>query len=82
MAKLSIKALGLSLGILWAVSTFIMGLLAMIFGYGREFVQALGKFYLGYKATFLGSIIGAVWGFIDAGIVGIIIAWLYNKFSK
>ncbi|MDP8216603.1 MAG: bacteriophage holin [Candidatus Kaelpia imicola] len=82
MAKLNAKALGLSLGIIWAVAAFIMGILAMTFGYGGIFVKALGSLYIGYEATLKGSIIGAIWGFIDAGICGIIIAWLYNKLAK
>lgn len=80
--KLKVKALGLTLGIIWGSSLFIMGIVAMFFNYGCGFVSALGSLYLGYEATILGSIIGAIWGFIDAGIGGVIIAWLYNKLAK
>ena len=82
MLKLDVKAFGLTLGILWGVSLLIMGLLAMFFGYGTRFVAAVGGLYIGYKATAAGAVIGAVWGFIDAGIGGVIIAWLYNKLAK
>jgi hypothetical protein len=30
----------------------------------------------------MGSIIGAVWGFVDWGIAGVIFAWLYNKINN
>jgi hypothetical protein len=30
----------------------------------------------------MGSLIGAVWGFFDWGIAGVIFAWLYNKINK
>ncbi|MDP8234356.1 MAG: bacteriophage holin [Candidatus Saelkia tenebricola] len=82
MTNLNVKALGLSLGIIWAIAAFIMGILAMMLGYGGNFVEALGSIYIGYEATLKGSIIGAIWGFIDAGICGVIVAWLYNKLAK
>ncbi|MBL7198475.1 MAG: bacteriophage holin [Candidatus Omnitrophica bacterium] len=82
MAKLNVKAFGLAVGIVWGVGMFVLGIIAMAFGWGDRFVEILSSLYIGYKATFLGSIVGAVWGFIDAGIGGIIVAWLYNKFAK
>ena len=34
--------------------------------------------YLGYQATFWGTVIGAIWGFVDLFIAGIILAAVYN----
>lgn len=82
MAKLDVKALGLSLGILWGACALILGMTAMFFGWGTRWVDMLSSCYIGYKPTLLGSIIGGVWGFIDAGIGGVLLAWLYNKFAK
>ena len=82
MLKIDIKAFGLAGGILWSAGVLIMGLLAMGCGYCGNFVAGLGNFYLGYSASFLGSIIGAVWAFVDAGIGCAIFAWLYNKLAK
>ena len=82
MAKLDVKALGLSLGITWGVSVALMGLICMISGWGSSFVGAIGNFYFGYKPTIIGCLIGGIWGFFDMGIGGVIIAWLYNKFAK
>jgi len=42
----------------------------------------MASVYLGYTPTVLGSIIGGIWGFVDAGIGGLLLAWLYNKFLK
>ncbi|AHE66660.1 bacteriophage holin [Legionella oakridgensis] len=75
-------ALGLSLGIVWGISLFIMGLSAYFFAYGEIFVTSVGTLYVGYDATILGSIIGGIIGFIDAFIGGVIVAWLYNFFSN
>jgi len=82
MAKLDVKALGLTLGIVWGAALLIMGIAAMFFNYGGGFVKALGSLYCGYQATIPGSLIGAIWGFVDAAICGVVIAWLYNKLAK
>ncbi|MFH1641173.1 MAG: bacteriophage holin [Candidatus Omnitrophota bacterium] len=82
MAKLDVKAFGLTLGTVWSAGVLIMGILAMALNYGVDFVNALSKLYIGYNATFGGIIIGAIWGFFDAGIGGVVIAWLYNKLAK
>lgn len=82
MAKLNVKAFGLSLGILWSVAILIMGVISTFCSYGTGFMKALSTIYIGTNATLLGTLIGAVTGFFDAGIGGVIVAWLYNKFSK
>ena len=78
MQKLNIKAAGLALGILWGASIFLLGIFSM-FDYGRILVDLIAEYYIGYGASFLGSIIGGVWGFIDAFVGGVVLAWLYNK---
>ncbi len=82
MAKLDIKAFGLSLGILWGAAMFLLGLTVMLFNWGAAWVTLMSSLYIGYKPTLLGSVIGGVWGFFDAGIGGVVAAWLYNKFQK
>lgn len=79
--KISPLALGLALGIMWGVSVLLMGLVAFHFMYGTAFVSTMGALYVGYEASILGSVIGGLIGFVDAFIVGVIIAWLYNVFS-
>jgi hypothetical protein len=81
--KMDVKAMGLSLGILWGGSVMIMGLIAIgAPNYAGDFVAALASKYPGYAPTVIGSLKGFLCGFIDAGIGGLILAWLYNKFSK
>ena len=82
MAKLDVKALGLSLGITWSGCVLLMGLICTFTGWGCSFLNAIGRFYIGYNSTVLGSVVGAFWAFFDMGIGGIVIALLYNKFSK
>ena len=82
MAKLDVKAFGLTLGIVWGAAMFLAGVASMLSNWGQAFVELFSSLYVGYKATVPGSIIGAAWGFIDAGIGGIVVAWLYNKLAK
>lgn len=82
MAKIDIKALGLTLGIVWGAAMFLLGLMVMFFNWGAAWVELMSSLYIGYKATFLGSLIGGIWGFVDAGIAGVVVAWLYNKLTK
>ena len=80
--KLNAHALGVSLGGIWALAILLVGFTAIWFGYGVEFVEFWSTLYVGYGATIGGSVIGAVWAFIDAYIGGVLVAWLYNKLSK
>ena len=82
MSKLDVKAFGLAVGIVWAAGVLVMGLIAMVCPWGARFVDWLAPFYVGYDATIVGILIGAIWGFIDGGIGAVLIAWLYNKFAK
>lgn len=82
MAKLDIKAFGLSVGIVWGLAMLALGLINMGSHWGSGIVEVMSTLYIGYKATILGSIIGGIWGFFDAGIGGVVVAWLYNKFAK
>ncbi len=75
------NAAGLSVGVLWAVSTFFLGFVA-IFGWGDELVKALASLYIGYSASFLGAIIGSVWALVDGYIAGFVVTWLYNLLTQ
>lgn len=39
----------------------------------------LGQFFIGYRVTFVGSLIGFAYGFVLGFLVGYAIAWLYNQ---
>jgi len=81
MAKLNGLGLGIALGLWWAVCVFLLGLASMIWDYATPLVNGLGTLYLGYAPNVLGSIVGAIWAFIDLFIFGILVAWIYNKFK-
>jgi hypothetical protein len=81
MKKLSVKGLAIGLGATWAICMLFAGW-ASIFGWCTKFVEVMGSIYIGFKPTFAGAIIGAIWGFFDAGIGGLIIAVIYNAVAK
>ncbi len=39
----------------------------------------LGQFFIGYRVTFLGSLIGLAYGFLCGFVGGWILAWVYNR---
>ena len=45
-------------------------------------LAALAAFYPGVAPTFLGALIGLIWGVVSGAIFGLVVAWLYNKFKS
>ncbi len=81
--KLNVKAFALAFGIIWGVGLFLMTWWIIYFGGGATGEPTLiGRLYLGYRISPLGSVIGFVWGFFDGLIGGAVFAWLYNKLAK
>jgi hypothetical protein len=73
------KRLPWVLGILGAFYTILLALMSRLFGMGTPLVHIMRSLYLGYDTTFLGIVIGALWGFIDLYILGLLFEWLYHK---
>ena len=86
--KLKAKVLGLVLGLLLGLAIFIATNWLIIKGGhttvdGRYVVgphlQLLSQFFIGYRVSFLGSIIGFFYGFAIGTLSGAAIGWIYNK---
>ncbi len=76
--KLNPKQLAIAGGIVWGAYVLLAGWAAAI-GWGNHaLVNALAGLYIGYKATFWGSVIGGLWAIVDGVIAGYLIAYLYN----
>ena len=82
MSRLCACALGVSVGLLCAVSAVVLGLSAMYFNVGNDFVKLAGSVYIGYAVTFKGIALGALWGFIDGFVKGFLVAVFYNFCAK
>lgn len=85
---LNIKILGLVFGTLIGLSIFIAtNWLVLKGGYiasNGEYVvgphlQLLSQFFIGYRVSFLGSIVGFFYGFAIGTLCGAAIGWIYNK---
>lgn len=79
--KLSPKALALSLGILNGLGLFILSLLAIYTGRGRDVMELFVGFAPYYEVTLGGSFVLLVEGFIDGFIGGLLFGWIYNAFA-
>ncbi len=80
--KINIKALALSIGIIWGLAIFLLTVWFLIMGYSGDLLAKLGSVYLGYSVSWLGAFIGLIYGFIDGLISGALLGFLYNKFAK
>jgi len=81
--KVSIKALGLTIALLWGGIVLLVGLGNLGFpGYGSAFLEVVASIYPGYHATSsIGSVlVGTLYALADGFIGGLIAGWLYNLF--
>lgn len=86
--RINVKFLGLTVGLLLGLIIFIATIWLVIKGGhiapSGEYVvgphlQLLSQFFIGYRVSFLGSIIGFLYGFALGSIFGSGIGFLYNK---
>ena len=87
----NIKVLGLVLGVVCGTIIFLLTNFLILKGgfvtrSGEVLVgphlQLLGQFLLGYRVSFLGSIVGFCYGFALGTLAGSAIGWIYNKIAN
>ena len=81
-AYMSIRTVGLTAGTFGAGSMFFLAWWLILTGNAEGPVTLFERIYIGYSFTPMGSVIGAVWGFVDFGIAGVLFVWLYNLINK
>jgi len=79
--KLDTKAFALTTGLFWGVGLFCVTWWMIAFGGATGESTLIGRVYIGYAVSPLGSIIGPAYGFVDGWIGGAIFAWLYNRLA-
>ena len=79
--KLDVKAFALACALVWSLGLFLLTWWIIAFDGASGEVTLIGRLYRGYSVTPMGSVIGMVWGFVDAYIGGAIFAWLYNRLA-
>jgi len=89
--RLHAKICGLTLGILTGLAIFVATNWLVIKGGhitpNGEYVvgphlRLLSQYFIGYKVSFWGSIIGFFYGFGFGALCGAAIGWFYNKITK
>ncbi len=80
---LNAKVLGLALGVICALGLFVATNWLVIKGGPRvgPHLQLLGQYFIGYRVTFVGSLIGAGYGFAVGTLAGAMIGWIYNRIA-
>ena len=90
LLRLNSKMLGLLLGVLFGLVIFVATNWLVLKGghindQGEYVVgpnlQLLSQFFIGYRVSFFGSIIGFFYGFAFGTIVGSAIGLIYNKIT-
>lgn len=79
--KLNLKALTISMAIVWAGSVLIVGVANTIWPtYGKSFLMMLASIYPGFAAagTVGDAVVGSLYALVDAAFVAFIFGWLYN----
>ncbi len=88
--RLNAKMLGLVLGILLGLIIFITTNWIVIKGghisSSGEYVvgphlQLLNQFFIGYRVSFWGSVIGFAYGFAVGAFSGTMVGWIYNRMA-
>jgi hypothetical protein len=80
LMRLNGVILGLILGLLLGLGVFLATIILLFKG-GEPVgphLALLGQFFIGYRVTFAGSIIGLLYGFGFGFVIGYMIASLYN----
>jgi len=84
--KLSAVRFGCAVSTVWSLTVFGAGLLNLWTGtYGVEFLKLLSSIYPGYtydEKGFFGIIVVALYAALDAWIIGALLAWFYNLYTK
>lgn len=82
LTRIRAGAQGLSLGLIAAMAIFVATNWLVLKGGDPvgPHLQLLANYFIGYRVTFVGSVIGALYGLVLGFIVGYTIARLYNYF--
>ena len=79
---LSPVRLGTAGGILWGLCLFLCTVLSIYTGYGQHWLAMMADVYPGFTITWMGSIAGLIYGFIDGFLFFFLLGWLYNKLGR
>ena len=81
---LNAKAMGLVVGLLCGLIVFVATNWLVVKGGPNVglHLQLLGQYFIGYRVTFLGSLVGFAYGFAVGGLGGLLMGWIYNRINR
>ena len=81
---LNAKVVGLALGLIFGLGIFVATNWLVIKGGDRvgPHLILLSQYFIGYRVTFIGSLIGAAYGFTLGTICGALMGGIYNKIVR
>lgn len=79
--KLNVKAFALAAGLVWGINWFILTWWMILFEGITHDVTLLGRWYRGFTVSPVGSLVALGYGFIDGALIGLLLAWLYNRLA-
>jgi hypothetical protein len=79
--RLNVKILGLALGLLIGLALFIATNWMVLKGdkIAGPHLQLLNQYFIGYRISFVGSLMGFAYGFALGTLSGASFGWIYNK---
>jgi hypothetical protein len=80
--KLNVKAFALTCSLIWGFGLFVLTWWIILTSGATGETTLIGRIYLGYRISPLGSVIGLIWALLDGFVGGAIFAWLYNLIAK
>jgi hypothetical protein len=82
--KLSLKAVAITAGLLWAACMLLVGIIHMADPrYGAGFLALMSSVYPGlhFAHGWENLIVRTIYGFVDGAIGGLLFAWIYDHFA-
>ncbi len=79
--KLNIKAFALAVGLVWGFNWFALTWWMILFDGITHEVTLIGRMYRGWTLSPTGSLLAFLWGFLDGFLLGLLVAWIYNKLA-
>jgi len=76
------KAFALLCGLYLFLAALLPALGFEVLWWNNRALTILAAFYPGLAPTFLGALIGLIWGVVTGALYGLIIAWIYDRFSR
>ncbi len=65
--------------ITWGLYILLIGWLAAAGWSNQSLINSTTALYLGFKPTFLGGIVGSMWGLVDGLAAGYVLAMALNR---